>query len=178
MYKFQNGLLTSGVCLIFPSLRKIHSYKFKNCTESPLIFYPSYFFYWQLKLRQNSKIWFINSVVGHNIQCIQSKRNSAEANFNIPSVHSSPPPLLLSPTPWISLPSFSLSSWPTLTCTSPPFGSFTDLDSSSCLPSGSSWSSNDSRHMKSGGTSCIWTLGAPVTHLMFSITVCFMCSKY
>ena len=98
MYKFQNGLLTSGVYLIFPSLRKIHSYRFKNCTESPLIFYPSYFFYWQLKLRQNSKIWFINSVVGHNIQCIQSKRNSAEANFNIPSVHSSPPP------PFFSLP--------------------------------------------------------------------------
>lgn len=52
------------------------------------------------------------------------------------------------------------------------------LESSSCLPSGSSWSSMASKHMKSGGTSCIWTLGAPVRHLTFSITVCLIWSRY
>ena len=93
MYKFHNRLLTSGVCLIFPSLKKIRSYKFKNCTQSPLISCPSYYLQLLttlLKLGQHLKIWFIDNVVGHNIQCTHSKRNATQAPFNIPSVHSSP----------------------------------------------------------------------------------------
>lgn len=60
----------------------------------------------------------------------------------------------------------------------PPYSPLPHLESSSCLSSGSLWSSTLSRHMKSGGTSCICTLGAPVRHLTFSITVCLMWSRY
>ena len=66
----------------------------------------------------------------------------------------------------------------TLSHLPPPYSPLPHLESSSCLSSGSLWSSTLSRHMKSGGTSCIWTLGAPVRHLTFSITVCLMWSRY